>query len=382
MTPKNSSNIESQNPFSWEEKVRDHAGKIEEYIENCAFRGCSVETTLPAVRCCLTRIFSSVKIDDPIHPDGSRHLLAFEVLHPVLGPFRLGLIIRWLMSQNLARDTVRRYVNILRYFCEYVIAKPNVPGTSEVTLTQKYGPMALSFTKYDVPVHVQDRPKKKRIALAPPLRDEFYEFMRTGYITNHVLPHIGARDYVAVVLQTEIGARISELMAIQAGGDRRDIDDERGKIRLFGKAKRYGGKRIRWVLLTDLARQVLNAYERVFLPMFPKAEAGHLFLNADGSPLTTAQYGKVLKTVVKMSAKAGVPIPEELTSHDLRRTCATNNLEKNPLGYRKVLKMLGHTYPSSAAPYLIATDDDVEEAQSDLNDIFVDPHIIKRGLNQ
>jgi hypothetical protein len=47
--------------------------------------------------------------------------------------------------------------------------------------------------------------------------------------------------------------------------------------------------------------------------------------------------------------------------------------------YRKVLRNLGHTYPSSAAPYLIATDADVEDEQGDLIDIFVNPHIEKRG---
>jgi len=44
-----------------------------------------------------------------------------------------------------------------------------------------------------------------------------------------------------------------------------------------------------------------------------------------------------------------------------------------------VLKHLGHSYPSSAAPYLIATDEDVEEQQGDLIDIFIDPYIESRG---
>lgn len=70
-------------------------------------------------------------------------------------------------------------------------------------------------------------------------------------------------------------------------------------------------------------------------------------------------------------------VPDDLRPHDLRRTFATNELQKNPLAYRKVLKHLGHSYPSSAAPYLIATDEDVEEEQGDLIDIFVDPHIDK-----
>jgi hypothetical protein len=51
------------------------------------------------------------------------------------------------------------------------------------------------------------------------------------------------------------------------------------------------------------------------------------------------------------------------------------------LAYRKVLRKLGHTYPSAAAPYLIATDADVEDEQSDLIDIFVSPYIEKRGTN-
>jgi hypothetical protein len=50
------------------------------------------------------------------------------------------------------------------------------------------------------------------------------------------------------------------------------------------------------------------------------------------------------------------------------------------LAYRKILRKLGHTYPSSAAPYLIATDADVEDEVGDLIDIFVDPYIEKRGI--
>jgi len=68
----------------------------------------------------------------------------------------------------------------------------------------------------------------------------------------------------------------------------------------------------------------------------------------------------------------------DIRPHDLRRTFATNKLEKNPLAYRKVLKQLGHSSPSSAAPYLIATDADVEEEQGDLIDIYVAPYIDKK----
>ena len=70
-----------------------------------------------------------------------------------------------------------------------------------------------------------------------------------------------------------------------------------------------------------------------------------------------------------------------MSVRQLRRTFATNEYQKNPLAYRKVLKQLGHSYPSSAAPYLIATDEDVEEQQGDLIDIFIDPYIEIRRKN-
>lgn len=71
----------------------------------------------------------------------------------------------------------------------------------------------------------------------------------------------------------------------------------------------------------------------------------------------------------------------DLRPHDLRRTFATNELVKNPLAYRQVLRKLGHSYPSSAAPYLLATDEDVEDEQGDLIDIFIDPSVDKWGKN-
>ena len=108
--------------------------------------------------------------------------------------------------------------------------------------------------------------------------------------------------------------------------------------------------------------------------MFPiSSEKDYLFLDNNGKRLMAYQYARIFRKIVQQARNFGVPLPEDLRPHDLRRTFATNSLEKNPSGYRQVLKYLGHTYPSSAAPYLIATDDDVEEQQTDLIDVFVDP---------
>jgi len=292
----------------------------------------------------------------------------------------LGLLISSLLEDNLAHGTRRKYIRELRSFCDYVIAKPNVPGSAVLTISEKYGPITQTFTKYDVPMHVQDRPTKRRYALSATLRDEFYEFMRTEYLPQHASPHRGARDYTAIVVQAEIGARTSELLGIRSSGESCDIDWQRERVRLFGKAKAFSGKRVRTVPLTPLAMEVLRVFERVFKPMFPRtAAAGYLFLKEDGNRLSNDQFYENFEKIVELARDAGVPLPEDLRPHDLRRTFATNEIERNPWAYRKVLRKLGHTYPSSAAPYLIATDADVEDEQSDLIDIFVNPYIEKRG---
>ena len=198
--------------------------KIEEYLQNLVFRGCTYETTIRSSRAVLNHLFDRLQIEDPNHPRGRRQILVWELLDPGLGSSRLGSLISLLLQDNLAHGTRRKYIRELRSFCDYVLAKPNIPGSSELTIIEKYGPIALTFTKYDLPMHAQDRPTKPRYALSAALRDDFYEFMRTEYLPNHALPHLGAQDYTAIVLQAEIGARTSELLGIRSSGESCDID--------------------------------------------------------------------------------------------------------------------------------------------------------------
>jgi len=367
------------NVIPWREQLEDHTNKIEEYLQNCLFRGCS-EATLHERKAILRAIFLRVKIDDSNHPAGRRHLLVWDLLNPVVGSYWLGLIVSSLSNDDLAPASRRKYLTELSYFCDYVLAKPHVPGGNGLSLIDKYGPMVSVFTKYDLPIHAADRPVRKRYALAPSLLNEFFEFLRVEFLPNQSLPHMGARNYVAIVVHADIGARSSELLGIRWGSENCDVDLIKGRVRLFGKGSPYSGKRLRWVPLTPLAAEVLYTFQKVFKPMFPKSPySDYVFLNKDGSRLTKFWYWKTFRKIVALARDAGVQVPEDLRPHDLRRTYATNQLEQNPLAYRKVLKRLGHTYPSSIAPYLIATDEDVEEDQEDLIDIFINPWIDKKG---
>jgi|SRR5215213_10850394 len=114
----------------------------------------------------------------------------------------------------------------------------------------------------------------------------FYEFLRTEYLPNHSLPHLGAQDYTAIVLQAEIGTRTSELLGLRNC----DIDWQRGRVRLFGKAKAFSGKRVRTVPPTPFAMEVLRVFERIFKPMFLQTAASEYLSRqrwrpADGQPV-------------------------------------------------------------------------------------------------
>jgi integrase len=376
--PRISENSKQSSPaiVAWTEEVVDHENKVEEYIQNCLFRGCNPQSTVPARAAVLRSIFRRVEIEDERYPGGKRHLFVWELLNPKTGPGYLSQIIGSLFAANVAPGTRRRYMNDLRGFCEYVLAKPNMPGRPDVTLIDKYGPIRLTFTKYDLPIHAADRLVRKRYALSVAIKIEFIEFLRTQYLPNHLLPHIGARDYAVIVLQVEIGARASEVLGIRVAGTSCDIERSRDRVRLLGKGSAYSGKRPRWVPLTPLAAKVLYTFEKVFRPMFPgSSQSNSLFLNGTGGRMTGKEYWKVFRNIIELANAAGVSAPEDLVPHDLRRTYATNALAEDPQSYRKVLKQLGHSYPSSAAPYLICTDDEVAEEQDDLMDIFINPNI-------
>ena len=120
MEPANpTSPIEQQPRFiPWEEQLQDHTRKLEEYLQNLLFRGCTLETTIRSSRAVLNHLFDRLQIKDPTHPRGIRQLLVWELLDPGLGSTRLGLLISSLLEDNLAHGTRRKYIRELRSFCD------------------------------------------------------------------------------------------------------------------------------------------------------------------------------------------------------------------------------------------------------------------------
>src|SRR5688500_4178252 len=104
MEPANTPSTTEQPPRSipWEEQLQDHNRKLEEYLQNLVFRGCTLATTLRSSRAVLNHLFDRLQIKDPTHPRGIRQLLVWELLDPRLGSSRLGLLISLLLQDDLA----------------------------------------------------------------------------------------------------------------------------------------------------------------------------------------------------------------------------------------------------------------------------------------
>jgi hypothetical protein len=108
MTEPSTLHLESElasTKIPWEERLEDHENKREEFLQNCAFRGCSIDATLKDTKAILTSIFRRIKIPDSSHPAGYRHLVIWDLLNPILGSYYLGLIISSLSNDDLAPST-------------------------------------------------------------------------------------------------------------------------------------------------------------------------------------------------------------------------------------------------------------------------------------
>ena len=59
MEPANPTSPTEQQPrfIPWEEQLQDHNRKLEEYLQNLLFRGCTLETTIRSSRAVLNHLF-------------------------------------------------------------------------------------------------------------------------------------------------------------------------------------------------------------------------------------------------------------------------------------------------------------------------------------
>ena len=152
----------------------------------------------------------------------------------------------------------------------------------------------------------------------------------------------GLRDRAILEVLYAGGLRITELVGL----DRRDLDDDTGLLRVYGK----GGKE-RVVPLGGPARGAVRAYltrgrTELSRPGRSGARAGEaIFLNARGGRLTRQGVWGLVRAAGR---RAG--LGDQVFPHVLRHSCATHMVDRGA-DIRVVQELLGHASVSTTQVY-------------------------------
>ena len=153
-----------------------------------------------------------------------------------------------------------------------------------------------------------------------------------------------ARDTLLVTLNLTVGLRCSEALNLTVEQFNSDV------ISIIGK----GGK-LRKFKVTDEIRTRFNEYMEVRDQAFNDGEDSELlFVSVTGKELHVKDINKNLK---KYCERCG--IDKDITSHCLRRSCATHYLQEG-IPIAQVSRLLGHSNPQTTMRYYKADGTDFD----------------------
>ncbi len=138
---------------------------------------------------------------------------------------------------------------------------------------------------------------------------------------------LGLRDRAILETLYSAGLRVSELTALELG----DLDLDGGMATVRGK-----GKRERLALLGPQAVLAINAWLPVRQTLAGQREQSSLFLNKNGTRLSTRSVGRLLEKYLKQAG-----MDPRTSPHTLRHSFATHLLDAGA-DIRSVQELLGH----------------------------------------
>ncbi len=272
-------------------------------------------------------------------------------------------------QRNASAHTLRNYVSDLEQFHEYLCPKDPKGNRADIDIGQIDH---ITIREYMATLYQEHRKKssiarklatlrtffkflcREQVVEANPARlvssprlekrlpkvisvDEVVHFIETPD-TDTVL---GKRDRAIIELLYATGCRVSEI----AGMNLDDFDFKHQMIRVRGK-----GRKERFVPFGSKAKEALAVYleERVsLLDNAPNQErdARVVFLNYQGTRITTRSIGRLIEKYVKQCAMA-----QNISPHSLRHSIATHLLSAGA-DLRAIQELLGHARLSTTQIY-------------------------------
>lgn len=342
----------SASPVPVSEMLADHYALLQSYLDTHITRNHS-DRTLNSERGFLTGWFEGFLVPDSSHPEGQRQLLLWEAMAPVVGRQRVVAFSKGLVEAGLRPRTVISYLGYLRRLCQYVLDYPYIPGGAVQSIVAKYGRIEQPVLEYDYPVHVLDQ-EEEGFVLTGERLVQFYDFIRLEYIGNNQKKLPVSRDYTMIVVAGESGLRASEILNLDGLGPHRDLFYEQNRIQTrHGKGTKGSGKRVRKTIFTPFAQDTMRVYEEQIRPHFPNAKSNvALFLTESGVRINYKDMWRNLHVIVQDAQKAGLDMPPKLSWHSLRKSFATNFMERYPGRPWVLMDMMGHTSPSTLHRYV------------------------------
>lgn len=248
----------------------------------------------------------------PMQPDGSRtSVIIAEIDHIVIRDFLSSLYKDDRKKSSIARKlaTLRSF---FKFLCREQVLELNPAKLVSSPRLDKRLPTVLSI-------------------------DEMIKFIETPD-PDTVL---GTRDRAILELMYSTGIRVAELAGLDLG----DVDYKHESIRVTGK-----GRKERIVPFGSKAKETLLAYLNKRSELLSEASNSApstraLFLNYQGSRITTRSVGRLVDKYVKQCA-----VIHNISPHSLRHSFATHLLSAGA-DLRAIQEMLGHARLSTTQVY-------------------------------
>jgi integrase/recombinase XerC len=269
-------------------------------------------------------------------------------------------------ERNVSAHTLRNYSSDLEQFTHFLAPdrKTKLPDVSEID--------HLTIREWMASLH-SDQKKKSSIARKLAALRTFFQFLvREGMLElnpaklvstpklekklpNHlsieeairfietpdVETDLGKRDRAMLELMYATGVRVAELTTLNVG----DVDFQNQLIRVTGKRRKQ-----RIVPFGDPAGEAIRNYlgvreQFLFHAPVSKRDEAALFLNYQGTRITTRSVGRMVEKYIRICAGM-----HNISPHALRHSFATHLLDSGA-DLRDIQELLGHARLSTTQIY-------------------------------
>lgn len=227
----------------------------------------------------------------------------------------------YLYSKNLKRNTISRKLSSIRSFYNYLLNEGiiKINYFKEISKIKKDG----SLPKY--------------------IKDNDLEKLFNSFDKEKSLDQ---RNLLILEMLYATGIRVGELVNIKLN----DIDFYNKSIKILGK-----GRKERIVFYGSFCEDILDLYLNNGRRELLKSNNDYLFLNKNGSRLSSRYIGKMIDTVIRKCE-----VDYHISPHTLRHTFATDMLNAGA-DLMSVKELLGHSSINTTSIYTHITNEQIKK---------------------